>query len=291
MTAPDEARDRYFEANRDHWEALVEDVSVTTDDVGAFLDGETQLLPLERNELGEVEGKRLLHLQSLVGLRTLSWAREGATVTGVDFSGEAVEMARDLAAETGLADRATFLESNLYNLPDRHDERYDVVYTAFGVLCWLPDIERWAEIVAEFLEPGGTFYLAEIHPLADALDFEYEGGEESGGGSQLRIRTEHPYFTPEAPISSAGSDGTTDSGSDDDADSDNEDGGPYKWTHSLGETLTALLDAGIDLSFVHEHPFAALEQFPGMVEDENGYWRFEDDVDLPLTVTVKGTRR
>lgn len=288
MTSPDEARDRYFEANRDHWEALVEDVSVTTDGVEAFLDGETQLLPLERNELGDVEGKRLLHLQSLVGLRTLSWAREGATVTGVDFSGEATEMARELAAETGLADRATFLESNLYDLPDRHDERYDVVYTAFGVLCWLPDVARWAEVVAEFLKPGGTFYLAEIHPLADALDVEY-AGDESEADSELRIRTEHPYFTPDSPIASAGNDGSGDSANDAGTGADAEDGGPYKWTHSLGETLTALLDAGIELSFVHEHPFAALEQFPGMVEDENGYWRFEEDVDLPLTVTVKGT--
>jgi len=76
---------------------------------------------------------------------------------------------------------------------------------------------------------------------------------------------------------------------DTDADPDDEDGGPYKWTHGLGETLTALLDAGIELPFVHEHPFAAFEQFPGMVEDENGYWRFEENVDLPLTVTVKGT--
>lgn len=76
---------------------------------------------------------------------------------------------------------------------------------------------------------------------------------------------------------------------DTDADPDDEDGGPYKWTHGLGETLTALLDAGIELPFVHEHPFAAFEQFPGMVEGENGYWRFEENVDLPLTVTVKGT--
>lgn len=268
-------RDAYFEENRRHWEDLVREFSPTEsqDDVAAFLNGETALLPLELAEMGAVDGKELLHLQCLVGLRTLSWAREGAEVTGVDFSGEAIGAARRLATETDLSDRATFVESNVYDLPATHTGSYDVVYTALGVLCWLPDIAAWAEVVADCLKPGGTFYLLEIHPVADALSIDF-----ADGTAQLGV--EHPYFTPETPVTTVDGDSET---------AENTAGdGPYKWTHALSETLTALIDAGIELTFVREHRFAAHEQFPGMVEDDDGYWQFEHDVDLPLLMSIKG---
>lgn len=130
------------------------------------------------------------------------------------------------------------------------------------MLCWLPDLERWAEVVAEVLKPGGTFYLAEHHPIATALSDDV-------GSDDTPTRIEHPYFSTETPVTT-------------------ENGPSYKWTHSLGAILSALIDAGIELLFVHEHPFSAIECSPGMVRDENGYWRFENDVDFPLMVTVKG---
>lgn len=254
----------HFEENREHWEEMAQQVSIAdaTDAITEFLEGESALLPIEREELGNVTGETLLDLQSSIGLRTLSWAREGATVTGVDISAESIALARELAAETGLADRARFVRANVYDLPERHDERYDVVVTSLGVLCWMPDIERWAEVVAEVLEPGGTFYLLEHHPIATALSDDLGNDDEP-------IRVERPYFTTETPATA-------------------EDGPPYKWTHGLGEILSALADAGIELQFVHEHPFSAIRRSPEMVRDEDGYWRFESDIDLPLMVTVKG---
>lgn len=253
------------EENREHWEEIVrERFDSMIDSVyrgEEFVEGETALLPIEQEELGDVSGKNVLDLQCHIGVRTLSLARDGATVTGVDISSEAIDLSRELAVETGLDDRAKFIEANIDDLPEIHDERYDVVFTNFGVLCWMPDIERWAEVVAEFLKPGGTFYLAEHHPISDALSFDFAGDE-------TRIAVEHPYFSARMPATM-------------------DDGPPYKWTHSLGETLSALIDAGIELEFVHEHPFSPLELFPGMTEDES-YWRFEE-MDVPLLMTVKGT--
>lgn len=268
-TMEEEHSDRsvFFEENRTHWEEMVSEHSLldSFEPVDAFLSGESALLPVQREEVGSVDGKSLLDLQSHIGIRTLSWAREGATVTGVDISAESVAVSRKIATEAGLGDRAEFIQSNVLTLPEKHDERYDLVVTNFGVLCWMPDLDHWAEVVAEFLEPGGTFYLAEHHPVATALSDDV-------GNSETPITIENPYFSTETPVSS-------------------ETGPPHKWTHGLGELLSALIDAGIELEFVHEHPFSVIQRSPEMVQDENGYWRFETDTDLPLLVTVKGTNR
>jgi SAM-dependent methyltransferase len=119
---------------------------------------------LRTYEVGEVTGKSLLHLQCHFGIDTLSWARLGARVTGADFSDRAIELARSLATELALD--ATFVRADLYDLPAVLDGQFDVVYTSHGVLGWLPDLERWAGVVAHFLRPGGVFYLTEIHPVA-----------------------------------------------------------------------------------------------------------------------------
>lgn len=253
-----------FEANRAHWEELVRECSVTesVDAVEEFLAGDSALYPFQREAVGSVEGKTLLDLQSHIGIRTLSWAREGASVTGVDISAESIAVSRQLASEAGLEERARFVQANVLDAPAELEERYDVVVTNFGVLCWMPDVQRWADVVAEMLEPGGVFYLAEHHPIATALADDL-------GTEDEPMRVEHPYFSSETPVTAT-------------------DGPPYKWTHGLGEILTALVDAGIELQFVREHPFSVIKRAPEMGEDENGYWRFEDDVDLPLLVTVKG---
>jgi len=266
-----------FEANREHWERMVEPVSVAdgTAEIEAFLDGESALLPVQRREVGDVTGDRLLDLQCSIGTRTLSWARAGATVTGVDISGESVRVARELAAAAGLADDATFVRANVYDLPEALPESpdggYDTVVSNFGVLCWLPDLDRWAEVVAGSLAPGGTVHLAEHHPIATALsdDLSVAAGDGDGAGDDDGIAVERPYFSTDEPIA---------------------DGDTHKWTHGLGEVLTALVDAGIDIRFVHEHPFSPIQRSESMVEDDEGRWRFEGH-DLPLLVTAKGTRR
>lgn len=261
---PDSEHSKHVTENREHWEKLLQQ-STAVDAVyraEEFLEGESALLPIEEEELGNIEGKKLLDLQCFVGVRTLSWARKGATVTGVDISAEAIELSQELAAETGLENQADFIETNIDDLPEIHSERYDVVFTNFGVLCWMPDIERWAAVVAEFLKPGGTFYLAEYHPVSEVLSYDFDSDE-------APISMEHSYFSTETPITS-------------------ENEPPHKWIHGLGNILSALIEAGVELSFVHEYPYLPIELYPEMVEDENGCWRFETDVDLPLMVTVKG---
>lgn len=266
MKETDPDHSEYFEENRRHWEEMVQQFSITDsiDAIDNFLSGNSALLPIQCEELGSVDGKTLIDLQSHIGIRTLSWAREGATVTGVDISAESVALSRELAVEAGLEDQATFIQANVLDLSDGHDHRYDVAVTNFGVLCWMPDIDSWADVVAELLKPGGTFYLAEHHPIATALSDNF-------GDDDAEITVENPYFSTETPAT--------------------ENGPPYKWTHGLGEILTALIDAGIELQFVHEYPFSILQRSPEMVQDENGYWRFENEVDFPLMVTVKGKKK
>jgi len=153
-----------MDANREHWDEAT-DIHARGNVYGIedFKAGRYQLHRIEVEEVGDVAGKRLLHLQCHFGLDTLSWARRGAIVTGVDFSPKALALARRLAAESGID--ARFIESNVYDAPAALNERFDIVFCSYGVLCWLPDLPRWGEIVARYLEPGGIFYIADAHPF------------------------------------------------------------------------------------------------------------------------------
>ena len=140
--------DERMEANRKHWDESVRvHVASKTYDVERFLSARKgRLKPIELEELGDVRGRSLLHLQCHFGLDTLSWAMEGANVTGIDFSEPAVKEARRLAGETGLD--ARFVVSNVYELPENLDGEFDFVFTSYGALNWLPDMTKWAEVVA-----------------------------------------------------------------------------------------------------------------------------------------------
>jgi SAM-dependent methyltransferase len=136
--------------------------------VDGFLAGRDTLGPIEASEIGDVAGRSLLHLQCHLGLDTLSLARRGATVTGLDFSPVAVDEARSLAARAGLP--ATFVQADLYEAREALEGAFDMVYSSWGTICWLPDIRAWARVVADMLAPGGTFYFADSHPFALVLD-------------------------------------------------------------------------------------------------------------------------
>jgi SAM-dependent methyltransferase len=246
-------------------------------DVPAFLDGRRpiRLTDYERTEIGSVEGRTLLHLQCHFGLDTLSWARLGATVTGADFSPEAIGAARALATETGLP--ATFIESDLYRLPDVLDGGFDVVYTSRGVLNWLPDIVAWARVVAHFVRPGGFFYVTEIHPVAQAFD---DDGVVPG-----ELRLAYPYWSHVAPLTFKVK------GSYADRDAPTDGLIEHGWNHSLGEIVTALVDAGLRLEFLHEFDFV---DWPVgfLVEGADGRWRLPAAVpgSLPLFFSLKASR-
>ena len=164
------AGDRRRQAvNRAKWDESVPlHVASASYDVPSFLKGRNTLEKVEIHEVGSVRGKSLLHLQCHFGMDTLSWARLGANVTGVDFSPAAIRQARKLGRITGVAGR--FVESNLYDVPSHGLGRFDVVYTAKGAICWLPDLDGWARVIREHLAPGGLFYLLEDHAISDLYE-------------------------------------------------------------------------------------------------------------------------
>lgn len=271
----------HLEDNREHWEELAK-LHPETDfyDVDGFLDGESTLDPIEPRELGDVEGKSLLHLQCHFGLDTLSWARRGAEVTGVDFSAEAVEAARDLAEDAGLADRARFVRSDVYDLGDGSpidDESFDIVYASFGVLFWLPDLEAWADVVAQFLREGGTFYLVDHHPFTNTLD---------EGSTTGTLEVGYPYFRERISYDA------TETGSYAGIEPGELEHGPvHGWSHSLGELVSALAESGLRLEFLHEHPWSTFEALDAMEPRENGRFVLpERDHDLPFVFSLVATR-
>src|SRR3981189_2025360 len=135
--------------------------------VDQFRKGEVHLYPIEIDEVGDVGGKSLLHLQCHFGMDTMSWARLGAQGLGPDFSDKAIETARAISDELKIP--ARFLCSNIYDAPSVLDEKFDIVFTSYGALCWLPDLKKWAEVAAHFVKPGGIFYIAEFHPMTQIM--------------------------------------------------------------------------------------------------------------------------
>jgi SAM-dependent methyltransferase len=246
-------------------------------DLAGFRRGGVRVRADEVEALGNVTGRSLLHLQCHFGIDTLSWARLGARVTGADFSPRAIALARSLAAELGFDD-ARFVESDLYDLPGRLDGTFDIVYTSRGVLTWLPDIRRWAQVVAHFVGPGGTFFLKEMHPVAQA--FENEGV----GPGELRLA--YPYWEHAAPLTFQVS------GSYADRDAEVGDVVEHGWSHGLGEIVSALVEAGLRIDSLVEHRYlewGADFLVPG---PDDGTWVLPESVggELPLMFTLQASR-
>lgn len=217
-------------------------------DVNAFRASQDALRGFEYDEVGDVSGKQLLHLQCHIGTDTLSWARRGAVVTGLDFSGSAVAAASALASELGWEPaRARFVQADVYDAPDKlNGQRYDIVYTGLGALCWLPDLPRWAQTVASVLRPGGFLYLAEFHPVAMCL------GPDGASFAQDYFQRE-PYVSCEP-------------GSYADPAAATQHNHSVWWQHTLGDMVSAVAAAGLRLEFLHEFDFSLFEQIPGMVK-------------------------
>lgn len=244
-------------------------------DLESFKAGRTSLKQLEREELGDVTGKSLLHLQCHFGMDSLSWARLGAKVTGVDFSEKAIALAQSLNGELGLD--ARFICSDVLELPNVLSEQFDIVFTSYGVLMWLPDLTRWGQVVAHFLRPGGTFYIAEIHPFGMIFDNDR-------GVTALKIR--YPYFRTSEPLKFEVE------GSYVDRDAKIKQPVDYEWVYSLGDVINAVAGAGLKIEFLHEFPFSEHQMLPELMsQDADGHWRLKEHAEsIPFTFSLKATK-
>lgn len=260
---------RALEANRDLWDKRVRAHLEHGLYPSALVESGTyDLDELEVSEVGDVRGLRLLHLQCNAGADTLAWARRGADATGVDFSSIAIREARRLADAARVT--ATFVCSDIYALPDDIGA-FDLVYTSTGVLWWLPDLERWAAVVAGLMAKGGRFYIFEIHPTAMALaarDGHLVIGEDYyGPGKPIVFETTGTYYEAQDFVA--------------------EPGMEHGTVHTLGAIVTALSNAGLRIEFLHEHPFARFRMHELLQQDSGGYWTVPSGLPrIPLTFSL-----
>lgn len=267
--------DKYVKSNQQLWDQRAT-VHVKSEfyDVAGFRAGKSSLNPIELDEIaGEVAGKDLLHLQCHFGMDTLSLARLGANATGVDFSGEAIKAARQLNEDLGMS--CEFIQSDIMDLKEALSGQFDIVYTSYGVLCWLPDLKRWAETIAHFLRPGGTFYIVEMHPFGYVFDDEIE---------EPVLRAHYPYFYDSEPLKFE----PEASYADPDARIDHPS---YEWQHSLGFIISSLIEAGLRIEYLHEFDYTVYRQFPFLVQGENQIYALPEGIPpVPLLFSLRATK-
>jgi len=273
MTSPMD--ERHLDLNRRSWDERVPvHLASPLYDLESFVAGRSTLHPFELDELGPVAGCSLLHLQCHIGTDTLSWARHGARVTGVDFSPASIEAARELSERCALP--ATFIESDVFEAADLLSENFDVVYTGLGALNWLNDIDAWAKVVARLVAPGGRFYLLEFHPLLFTLSDD-----------DIAFDPAYGYFHDPAGVSV-----------DDAADYADPSARlvatrTVEWAHPLGDVVTALIDAGLEIRSLREHDVIAFApwDFLEPVEGEAALWRVPDGrPQVPLEYSIFATK-
>ncbi len=263
--------DKFFEANKTLWDAKTpHHLKSDFYDLDAFKKGKNVLREIELDALGNVEGKSLLHLQCHFGQDTLCWSRMGAKCTGVDFSTEAVKTAKALNSELGLD--AHFVEANVLEIKEHLEGQFDIVYTSYGVIGWLPDLTTWAENICHFLKPGGTFFIAEFHPFLYTLDWD-------------KLTLAYDYFNQGKPDHEV-TDGTY---ADREADLKYDE---YFWPHSFQEILTGLLDVGLELESFREFPWSPYPCFPNVESVGENRWQFKGlSKQIPYVFSLKMKKR
>ncbi|MFF1822052.1 class I SAM-dependent methyltransferase [Kribbella sp. NPDC058245] len=258
--------DKRVEQNRAGWDLRAEAHAsgASLYDVDGFRAGESSLRPFELEALGDVRGRSLLHLMCHFGLDTLSWARLGAEVTGLDFSGEAIAAARRLADEVGLP--ARFVQADVYDAADVLDADYDIVIATYGVLMWLPDLPEWARVVARLLRPGGVLFIGEFHPQQGQVD------------ADLRITTS--YFRTEPRTTEVAASYT------------GQQIAPHTqitWPWTISGLVNALVDAGLHINRLDELPVDLRQRHPTMEQGPDGLWRIPGNP-IPLLLTCRATK-
>ena len=251
----------YFEINKNLWNQKVA-VHLNTElyDMESFMAGRSSLDEATLKHLGDVSGKSVLHLQCHFGQDSLSLARMGAKVTAIDLSDVGINKARELNAELNLD--VEFICCNVYDLKDHLDQKFDIVYTSYGTIVWLPDLDKWADIVSNFLAPKGKFVFLDFHPVVDMLNWDTHAFE-------------YDYFNPQKPYIE------TNQGTYADKDADVTLTEAF-WTHSMAEVIQALLDQDLSLEGMSEYDYSPDDVFGEMVKKGEMKYTFKDmDVAFP----------
>lgn len=234
-----------------------------------FLKGESSLNPVELNLLGDVSGKSILHLQCHFGQDSISLTRMGAKVTGVDLSDVSIAKAKELSEETKT--KVDFICCNIYDLPQHLEQKYDIVFTSYGTIGWLPDLDKWAKLISLYLKPKGLFVFVEFHPVVWMFDDDFE-------------KVGYNYFNT-GPIIEKES-GTY---ANREADLNEEYVG---WNHSFGEVLGSLISNGMEINSFNEYDHSPYNCFKNTLEVEKGKFRIKHlDNKIPMLYSVKASKK
>lgn len=259
----------YLEINKKSWNNRT-DTHLKSEfyDQENFLKGKSSLKDIELKLLGDIKGKSILHLQCHFGQDTISLSKLGAEVTGVDLSDKAIESAGKIAAEMHAG--VTFICCDIYDLPKNLDQKFDVVFTSYGTITWLPDLDRWAKLISNYLKPNGRFIFAEFHPVVWMFDDDFN-------------RVAYNYFNI-GPIIE------TESGTY--ADREAEISQQYVcWNHSISEVITGLIQNGLVVNSMQEFDYSPYNCFNNMVEFEPGKYRIKGlDNKMPMLYAIEATK-
>lgn len=264
----------YRDSNLKFWDSVVAGhVNSEFYDVVGFLNGNITLDDIELRQVGNVTGKTLLHLQCHFGISTLSWARQGALVTGVDFSPAAIKAAKQLSLDSGIP--GNFVVSNIYDIAKNLGEKYDIVFTSYGVLCWLPDLDEWAKQIADCMKTDGKFHIVEYHPLMTALD----------SGNDFEIALKNSYFNEGVEVIHTETSYAIRNNFIDET--------TYEWSHPISEVITALIKADLIIEEFTEYPYTSDGGFVTYLKpSEDGKWRPPNyKWGIPLTYSISGSKR
>ena len=262
--------DNYLELNKKAWnDKTAFHTASDFYDMPGFMSGKSTLQDIELELLGNVSGKKVLHLQCHFGQDTISLARLGAEVTGIDFSESAIQKGRQIAAELNLP--AAFICCDIYSLPEVLNDKFDIVFTSYGTIGWLPDVDRWAAIVSHFLKPGGTFVFADFHPVLWMFDNDFTTITYRYFKDKAIIETETgTYADTSAPISNQ----------------------TVSWNHSLTEILNSLIKNNLEIQVFNEYDYSPYDCFNGTVEAEPGKFRIANlGNKIPMVYSIKAIKK
>ena len=262
------AEDNYIEINKNLWNSRTE-AHLKSDfyDVGSFLKGKSSLNEIELKLLGDVNGKSILHLQCHFGQDSISLGRMGATVTGVDLSDKAITAANELALKTNIP--AAFICCDLYDLPKHLDKKFDIVFTSYGTIGWLPDLSKWAKIISRFLKAKGKFIFADFHPVIWMFDNNFEKVAYNYFKDQAIIETEEgTYADRKAEIRQQS----------------------VGWNHSISEVLNSLIAEGLSINSMNEYDYSPYNCFNNTVEAGPNQYRikhFENKIPMVFAIEAQ----